>query len=276
MTWPVYVINMAANTTRMARVAAELTRLGIAFTRFEAVDGRALSPDALARVYDPAANRKRARHPMIGPEIGCYLSHVALWDRIAVDDAEGGIILEDDFAAEGDLAAVLAAIAVDDGDWDIAKLFSARVGQKVLDRRPLVPGREIGVPYKVPNTTLGYAIRRGAAARLAACALPMSRPIDEDHKHFWEHGLCIALVTPSPLAFGEQGAETGTITAARRKATQRKAGAALLQARRTLWYRLKYTCKLHWYRLMRGARRAASPGRRRSRQSVSRRIFAAR
>jgi glycosyl transferase family 25 len=253
MIWPVHVINMAANTTRMARAAAELDRLGLPFIRFEAVDGRALPPDRLARVYDPAQNRRRARHPMIGPEIGCYLSHVALWERIAAGDAPGGVILEDDFAAAEDLPAVLAALAGDHGDWEIAKLFSARRSQMVLARRPLAPGREIGVPYKVPNTTLGYAIRREAAARLAARALPVSRPIDEDHKHFWELGLRVAMVVPPPLSYGEQSAETGTITAARRR-TRDAGTSAPVQAVRTLGYRLSYLVNLHWNRLVRRAR----------------------
>jgi len=254
MTWPVYVINMAANTTRMARAASELNDLGISFTRFEAVDGRALTHDALEQAYDRDANLRRARHPLVGPEVGCYLSHVALWNQIEAGEEPGGIILEDDFTAGSDFAAVLSAIAKDAGNWELAKLFSARVGQMVLDCRPLVPGREIGVPYKVPNTTLGYAIRRDAAARLAACALPISRPIDEDHKHFWELGLRAAMVTPSPLAWGEQCAETGTITASRHRTKNLDASAALLQAWRSFRCRLSYTSKLHWYRIIRRTR----------------------
>lgn len=254
MIWPVHVINMASNTTRMARAAAELDRLNIPFSRFEAVNGRALSSDDLARVYDPDACRRRARRPLIGPEIGCYLSHVALWEEIAAGDAPGGIILEDDFSAYDDLATVLEAIARDEGDWEIAKLFSARVGQKLLDRRPLAEGREIAVPYKVPNTTLGYAIRRSAAARLAARALPVSRQIDEDHKHFWELGLRIAMVAPPPLAFGEQSTEAGSITATRQQAKSRHAGGALRHALHSLRYRACYVAKLHWHRLVLGKR----------------------
>lgn len=251
MTWPIFVINMAANTTRMTRAAGELDRLDIPFVRFEAVDGRVLSDDELARYYDPVANLWRARHPMVGPEIGCYLSHVALWEQIAVGDAQGGIILEDDFSVADDLEAVLAAVTVDNGDWDIVKLFSARVGQKTFDNKPLVQGRDIATPYKVPNTTLGYAIRRDTAARLAACAFPVSRPIDEDHKHFWELGLQIAMVTPSPLVFGVQTAETGTITAARRHKTKGQARDALRHFLRSLHFRVNYIGKLHWHRFVR-------------------------
>ncbi len=254
MTWPVYVINMKGSSARMESAARELARCGVAFTRFEAVNGRALSPEEMARVYDPQTNARRARHPLIGPEIGCYLSHIALWEQIAAGEAAGGIILEDDFEAADDLAAVLEAVAADDGAWDIAKLFSARKGQKMLNCRPLVPGRQIGVPYKVPNTTLGYAIRREAAARLAKASLPVSRPVDEDHKHFWDLGLRVQLVVPPPLAFGALSREAATITAARRK-TRRDPGVSLVQqAWRTLRFRLRYLVLLHWHRLVRRTR----------------------
>lgn len=252
--WPVFVINMGSNIERMANAAAELDRLDIPFTRFEAVNGRQLSKDALAQVYDPSANLVRARHPMIGPEIGCYLSHFELWKHIAAGDAAGGIILEDDFSCADDFAAVLAAGAMDEGDWDIVKLFSARVGQKLLDQRPLVAGREIAVPYKVPNTTLGYMIRRETAARLATSAMPVSRPIDEDHKHFWEWGLKVSMVSPSPLSFGILSAGTDTITAARRRTGKGGVRAALMQAWRSLRFRANYIIKLHWHRGIRRSR----------------------
>lgn len=254
MIWPVFVINMVGNTTRMDRAAGELARLNIPFTRFEAVDGRALAPEELARVYDPVANARRSRHPLIGGEIGCYLSHVALWEKIAAGDAAGGIILEDDFAAADDLLPVLEAVTSDTGDWEIAKLFSARKGQKLIAPRPLVPGRDIAVPYKVPNTTLGYAIRRDAAARLAALALPVSRPIDEDHKHFWEWDLRVALVAPPPLSFGVESTEAGSITATRRHAQAGRSAGRLGQALHSLAYRLRYLFNLHWHRGVRRIR----------------------
>lgn len=241
---------MATNTARMERAAQELARCGVAFSRFEAVSGRALSAEDLVRVYDSEANKKRARHSLIAPEIGCYLSHVALWQRIAESDAPGAVILEDDFAAADDLDDVLRAVAEDAGDWELVKLFSARVTQKMLDCRSLGPGRSIGVPYKVPNTTLGYAIRREAAARLAAAALPVSRPIDEDHKHFWELGLRLALVVPSPLSFGAHSTEAGTITADRKRLPRQSFPVALWQGWRTVRFRLNYLVNLHWHRLM--------------------------
>ena len=74
--WPVYVINMDSNETRLARVGAELDSAGVAWTRLPAVNGRALSEGELGRVYDARANRRYARHDLVRPEIGCYLSHI--------------------------------------------------------------------------------------------------------------------------------------------------------------------------------------------------------
>ena len=83
---------------------------------------------------------------MGGPGIGCELSHIALPERIAGSDAAGGIILEDDFSSAEDLAAVLVAVSNGDDDWEIVKLSSVQVGQKILDSPPLVAGRQIAVP----------------------------------------------------------------------------------------------------------------------------------
>ncbi|MCC6006511.1 MAG: glycosyltransferase family 25 protein [Rhodobacteraceae bacterium] len=249
--WPVHVINMAANVTRMARAAEHLRRAGVSFDRFEAVDGRALGPEALARVYDPVANAQRFRHALIAPEIGCYLSHLALWERLAASDAPGFVILEDDLAAADDLGAVLDALAAEPANgWDMAKLFSLDPAPRMLETRPLLPGRSIGRPWRIPSTTLGYAIRREAAARLAAQALPMARPIDEDHKFFWEHGLTIVLVTPPPLRIGEEAAEAGTIRAARKRATRLTLRGLAPRAWRTLRYRLGYLARLWLHRAL--------------------------
>jgi len=252
--WPVIVINMDNNPQRMDDAAAELSRLGIPFTRFSAVNGREIPKDELARVYDAKANAQRARHGLIPAEIGCYLSHVAVWEQVASGDAEGAILLEDDFVASDTLPYVIEALSSDTGDWEIAKLFSLKETEPVVAQRPLVGTSNLVVPYKVPTTTLGYAIRKDAAARLAAIALPVSRPIDEDHKHFWELNLRVALVTPPPLRFREETISPGSIQSARRRARGLTGLAAIAQAWRSLRYRARYFFGLHWHRLIRRAR----------------------
>lgn len=94
--WPAYVINLAASAGRLEAVARVMETQGIGFTRLEAVDGRQLSPQEIAEVYDARRNSRDGRHPLVASEIGCYLSHLHAWERIATGEAEGGFVFEDD------------------------------------------------------------------------------------------------------------------------------------------------------------------------------------
>ncbi len=247
--WPVHVINMADNALRLSKCSAYLQAQSIPFQRFAAVNGHALGEARINQAYDPVANRKKFRHPLLPGEIGCYLSHLDLWREIAAAKTPGAIILEDDFAAANDLAAVLAAISADNGDWDMIKLFSRRPGSKMLQSRRLCPGYDLAQPYQIPNTTLGYAIRRDAARRLLQGALPFARPIDEDHKRFWEHGLAVWMVQPPPLSFAAEASRGDTIQSARKSVKIPAFGARIRQAGTNLKYRLTYLSRLHFNRL---------------------------
>lgn len=215
--WPAYVINLADNTARLDAVTAILGAQNIAFERVDGVNGWALPPEEIARVYDAARNDRDARQPLVPAEIGCYLSHIAAWERIAEGDAPGGFIFEDDFAATDRLADVLAALSGDAGrDWDMVKLFTLDGTEALSDARELCDGVRIGVPYRVPTCLIGYGITRDAARRMVGTATPFFRPVDEDHKFVWETGLRVALTLPAPVILGDQQTVTGTVGRARR------------------------------------------------------------
>lgn len=247
--WPSHVINLAGNTGRMARSAATLQAAGVVgWSRLDGVDGRALSDAEVAAVYDEKANRRRARHPLVRPEIGCYLSHVAAWRAIAAGNALGGFVFEDDLSARPDLGEVLALLSADPVGWDMVKLFSFDPEPKMRKVRPLGPGHRIGIPYRIPTCLVGYGLTRAAAARLADRAIPFFRPVDEDQKFFWETGLRVAIVTPAPVAVGDQEAATGTIGETRRREGRR--GSPLARLWRSARYQIGYQARLHYHRLI--------------------------
>lgn len=248
--WPTYIINLADNVQRMRTCAAELDAAGVPWTRLEAVNGWRMSEAEVAEVYDAARNAQAAKHPLVRPEIGCYLSHVEAWRRIAAGDAPGGVVLEDDFRVTGDLAGTLAALARDarPNGWDIVKLYAIRSPGRILAPRQIAPGLVLGTPYRVPSTTLGYVITREAAARLAETSLPFFRPVDEDHKFFWEAGLDIRIVDPQPLALGAQETATGTVGDTRKRAAREDARPAWQSAWARLRYQAGYNLKLFRHR----------------------------
>ena len=246
--WPAYVINLAANTDRLAGSSAQLLAQRILFERIDATNGWTLPDAEVARFYDSTSNRRRARHPLVRPEIGCYLSHIDGWRRIAIGAAEGGFIFEDDFHAADDLGEIMALLSEDRRDWDMVKLFTLHPAPKCVARRSLGSAHEIVAPYCVPTCLIGYGLTREAARRLSDRAIPFFRPVDEDQKFFWETGLRVALVLPAPVTVGDRRTETGTVGAERRAARQAIGTGRLARTCRGLVYQLRYTILLHYYR----------------------------
>ncbi len=246
--WPSYVINLADNTRRMANSAGQLDAHSLPWARIEGVNGWAMSQPEVDQVYDATRNARAGKHPLVRPEIGCYLSHIAAWRQIAEGRAGGGFIFEDDFAANADLGEAVTLLSAPQDQWDMVKLFSFDEAPDLVSEEAL--GRfRIGIPYRVPTCLIGYGLTKAGAARLVARALPFFRPVDEDQKFFWETGLRVALILPPPIVVGDQEAATGTIGQTRR--AMRSGRSRIGQALHNLRYRLSYE------RQLRRARRGA-------------------
>ncbi len=247
--WPTYLINLADNTARLKNCAAQFSASRIKFQSIDAVNGWKLSDQEVSHVYDSEKNQSYGKHPLVLPEIGCYLSHIHAWQKIANGDHDGGFIFEDDFVANEQLGSVLELLQTDSGDWGMVKLFSLNPDQRIISRRSLGNNHEIVIPYRVPTCLLGYGLRRDAARKLVDRSDTFFRPVDEDMKYFWETGLKVALVTPTPLEIGDQQTSTGTIGDARRTAPKKQSfRSRITQASHGISYQLRYSFLLHWHR----------------------------
>ena len=249
--WPSYLINLAENTERLRNSETQLVRIGIQFERINAIDGKMLSKKEIKNVYDANANIYRARSPLVASEIGCYLSHIEVWKKIAQSNANGGFIFEDDFHASDDLGILMQFLSEDSDNWDMVKLFSLNAAPKCFASRPLGSDHVIATPYKVPNGTVGYGLRQAVAQKLLDSSIPFFRPVDEDLKFFWEKELRIALVCPPPLTIGDEQTTTWTVSEERRSVKPTRFTTRILQGLRNLVYQIHYKTLLHWYRTTR-------------------------
>lgn len=77
---PVMLINLDRSTDRLARMQREFDRAGVRFERFPAVHGTDL-PGSVRSYFCDASGRVIS--PLPAGEIGCYASHLAIWQRIA-------------------------------------------------------------------------------------------------------------------------------------------------------------------------------------------------
>lgn len=91
---PVYVISLASSEARRAFMRDQLDCAGIEYKVVDAIDGRALDPDSLARAA-PKGGVDYCGNLTPG-EIGAALSHLAMIRQIAETDCRYVAVLEDD------------------------------------------------------------------------------------------------------------------------------------------------------------------------------------
>lgn len=205
--WPIYVISLPRASERRNLCQAQLDRLGVEFSFFDAVDGWLASEAEVAAVYDSGANRLHFKRSLTRPEIGCYLSHIELWRRIADGKQAGGIILEDDFEADISLPPVLRDLSRTAPRGFMIKLFSPRKAGGIAVAA-LPAGRRLVFDEHVSAHTTGYMIDREAARILLARSPPFWRPLDLDIKFWWETGVPVLTVEPPVISIGRLGRES--------------------------------------------------------------------
>ena len=108
--YPIWLINLDSNPERYESAKKQLHKLGLDAERFSAIYGKNLSQVEVADCYDPALNQKKFRRPLSPGEIGCYLSHRTLWQRMVDENIAMAFILEDDIDLEPEFLAVLEKI----------------------------------------------------------------------------------------------------------------------------------------------------------------------
>lgn len=102
-----FLINLKRNADRLAAVSKRLAERGIAFERFPAVDGRALTPEERRRTYSPVRAALVRGYGFYAGEIGCALSHLAICRKMVAEGLDLACVLEDDAIPEPGFAAAL-------------------------------------------------------------------------------------------------------------------------------------------------------------------------
>lgn len=177
---PVYVINLDRRRDRWLGVAQMLRSRGFTdVTRVPAVDGRQLTPAFLERYVAPEALQAlaspRINHEDLGSTgaVGCYLSHVDVWRRVARSHTPA-LVVEDDATVT---PALLAFAIVQHTSHMLANVDVALLGYLTL--RSHVQNADGVVPYvgKFFGTHFYYVTPEGAR-KLLQYALPITMQVD--------------------------------------------------------------------------------------------------
>ncbi|AZO56729.1 MULTISPECIES: glycosyltransferase family 25 protein [unclassified Mesorhizobium] len=168
------VINLDRSPDRLAHIAAEFARIGIAFERVAAVDARQ-HPDLVLRPQ----HARYAERRLFGSEIACLHSHRACWTIIAQDDAAYGAVFEDDIVFSAKAGALLADTGWVPADAEIVKLETF-FHRTVVHRAGTPAGRGFSVSRLRKNHmgSGGYLLSRQAARDLLRASAKVNVAVD--------------------------------------------------------------------------------------------------
>jgi glycosyl transferase, family 25 len=191
---PIYIINLERSIARRDAMACQLHGLDLTFTFIKAVDGHALEPTAL-----PDYNMKKRRwyfdQDLTPSQLGCYLSHLRLMEKIAMERPTYAVILEDDVDIDDAFVDVLHAIGQLPATWDMIRLAGLRE-RRAQPLHQLTPQHTVARLLNTANGAHAYALTPRGASKLVAVARPIVRPIDIMMDRYWYNGIDILAVQP--------------------------------------------------------------------------------
>lgn len=198
---PIFVINLKTSRERREACERQLRRLGLTPTFVEAVDGRKMSDAGIAAVVDEEGRLRRAPQPLSKGEVGCYLSHLAVLEKIVAEDIPQALVMEDDLLAGDELPAILDALATKPlPPYDLIKLGISEPQVKAFTAiTPLAGEARLVRHHNVVNSNLAYVITKAGAERFLRYARPIRYPVDVAMNRSWRHGLDILGVRPWPV-----------------------------------------------------------------------------
>jgi glycosyl transferase family 25 len=173
---PVFLINLDRSPHRLRNMHRLLSELGVTYERVSAVDGVSLQQSDIAREI----KRLDVHNPLSAGEVGCFLSHRRLLQRIVNNHIERALILEDDVGLDADLPRWLGAHDALLMRFPILKLETWCQKKSLPGTRVArLHGRDlVFIPKKGLPGTAGYTVTRDGAIALLSRLDALRKPLD--------------------------------------------------------------------------------------------------
>lgn len=172
-----YLINLDRRPDRLQVTTKLLNNLGYDnIIRHSAIDGKQLSPEYVKRIVDKDAlqpildNKRQKHHELSIGAVGCYLSHMNVWNEIQNNPNECAVVFEDDTNPTIRIDKINTILNELPPDWDILLLGG-------------LYNRKNGVSSNLCKVNMflcahAYIINKKGIAKLLNNALPMKKQVD--------------------------------------------------------------------------------------------------
>jgi glycosyl transferase family 25 len=201
-----FVISLRRSSDRVAHVQRMIETCPLPCRRWDAVDGKLLSPDEIADVYSPGLHDPRYPFELNRGEVGCFLSHRGIWQRIVDEALPAGLVLEDDIEWQPGFEDALQ-LAIDQVPTVGYVQFQIRLRHRLATPYAASASSQLIRPEVIPLGAVAQLITRGAAERLLEATEKFDRPVDTFVQMHWLHGVDVLIATPPSVR--EISAELG-------------------------------------------------------------------
>lgn len=180
------LINLDRSTDRLNRMKDQLNKLGIEYSRIDALDGSKLSDNQISQITYPLSHYEskfRFTRELTRGEIGCFLSHRKCWLELVHSNHRFALIMEDDIKISSAAAPYLCSASWLPTDVDICQLSCLRNYLKGKIRPRII---EIDSNIKLvaplsppPLGTQCYIISKRAAKLAISLSEKLPAPVDD-------------------------------------------------------------------------------------------------
>jgi glycosyl transferase family 25 len=199
MNIPIFVINLDRSADRMQRIGDKLTRFGLTYERYPAIDGSRLEEAFVAQNYPNLLDLVRGGGALGG--VGCWISHVEVAKLILSRALERACVIEDDSEFDGTFPLFVQEATK-------YPIYADAIKLEAVMRRKFVLGSAVGrvagrqLAYVPGNNTSGsscYIITKlGAQKAIEASQKSGYQTIDHFMFTFEQSGIKPLHVLPYP------------------------------------------------------------------------------
>ena len=204
----IVVVNLARSLERRTAMMALLDPLGLSYSFFEAVDGKAGKHPLFDR-FDPRMAEIRRGFTLTPGELGCYASHYLLWER-CITENRPLLIFEDDIELNDNFLSAYHAAVENIEKYGLLRFSGHKVRpwtriEAAADDLDIIR-LKIG-----PHGTSCYAISPDAARKLIDSARVWFEPVDCHLDRFWTHHVNCYGFSPWPVTHAAEAADQSEI-----------------------------------------------------------------
>ncbi len=182
---PIFIINLKKDTEKKEHMKELCKKYSLKCQFIDAVYGNDLDNTYIEQITDSEKSISVYGKELTRGEIGCTLSHIAIYKQMIEHNIENAIIFEDDIDLKEDFSAIINSIDTFPKDWEIMLLgYYSRVADELVTKASFRYKKELTNKFKTVRLaqlafgTHGYMINLKGAKKLLNELNTIIKPID--------------------------------------------------------------------------------------------------